>query len=41
LNWFSDLSGLGAVLEQFSSEIHHPQFWVNLSKIIWINMLLS
>jgi YjbE family integral membrane protein len=41
LNWFSDLSGLGAVLEQFSSEIHHPQFWVNLSKIIWINVLLS
>ena len=23
------------------SEITHPQFWVNLSKIIWINILLS
>jgi YjbE family integral membrane protein len=41
LNGFSDLFGLGAVLEQFSTEIHNPQFWVNLSKIIWINVLLS
>jgi YjbE family integral membrane protein len=41
LNGFSDLFSLGSVLEQFSAEIHHPQFWVNLSKIIWINVLLS
>jgi YjbE family integral membrane protein len=41
LNWFSDLFHLGGVLEQFSAEIHHPQFWVNLSKIVWINVLLS
>ena len=41
MNWFSDLFHLGGVLEQFSAEIHHPQFWVNLSKIIWINVLLS
>ena len=36
-----DWSGISAVFAQFSSEIHHPQFWVNLTKIIWINVLLS
>jgi len=36
-----DWSGISALFAQFSSEIHHPQFWVNLSKIIWINVLLS
>jgi YjbE family integral membrane protein len=36
-----DWSGISALFAQFSSEIHHPQFWVNLSKIIWINILLS
>jgi YjbE family integral membrane protein len=36
-----DWSGIDAVFAQFSSEIRHPQFWVNLSKIIWINVLLS
>jgi len=36
-----DSSGIGAVLAQFGSEIGHPQFWVNLSKIVWINVLLS
>jgi YjbE family integral membrane protein len=36
-----DLSGIGAVLEQIRDEIHHPQFWVNLAEIIWINVLLS
>src|SRR6201995_3280275 len=42
LNWLSVLdSGIGGVLGQFSAEIAHPQFWVNLSKIIWINILLS
>jgi YjbE family integral membrane protein len=42
LNWLWDAfdSGIG-VLGQFSAEIAHPQFWVNLSKIIWINVLLS
>ena len=34
-------TGIGGVLGQFSAEIAHPQFWVNLSKIIWINILLS
>ena len=34
-------AGLGGVVEQFSSEVSHPQFWLNLSKIIWINVLLS
>jgi YjbE family integral membrane protein len=44
LNWLSDVigsAGIGGVLGQFSAEIAHPQFWVNLSKIIWINILLS
>jgi YjbE family integral membrane protein len=43
LNWLWDFfdSGIGGVLGQFSAEIAHPQFWVNLSKIIWINVLLS
>jgi YjbE family integral membrane protein len=44
LNWLWDVfdsAGIGGVLGQFSAEIAHPQFWVNLSKIIWINVLLS
>lgn len=44
MNWFSDLfdpAFLGTLIEQFRAEIQHPQFWVNLSKIIWINVLLS
>jgi YjbE family integral membrane protein len=42
LNWLSDLlDPVGALFRQFGSEISHPQFWVNLSKIIWINILLS
>src|SRR5215475_10740835 len=42
LNWLSVFdSGIGGVLGQFSAEISHPQFWVNLSKIVWINILLS
>ena len=36
-----DWPGISAVFAQFSSEIHHSQFWVNLSKIVWINVLLS
>jgi YjbE family integral membrane protein len=39
LTWLSDAAG--GVLGQFSAEIAHPQFWVNLSKIVWINILLS
>ncbi len=44
MNWLSNALGpvdIGGVLGQFSAEIAHPQFWVNLSKIIWINILLS
>jgi YjbE family integral membrane protein len=44
LNLLSDVfgaAGVGGILGQFSAEISHPQFWVNLSKIIWINVLLS
>ena len=44
VNWFSELvdpSGIGTIFRQAGAEIHHPQFWVNLSKIIWINVLLS
>jgi len=44
VNWFSallDPSGIGTIFRQLGAEIHHPQFWVNLSKIIWINVLLS
>jgi YjbE family integral membrane protein len=36
-----DPSGIGAIFRQLGAEIHHSQFWVNLSKIIWINVLLS
>jgi YjbE family integral membrane protein len=44
LNWLSgflDPAGSGGLFQQFGAEISHPQFWVNLSKIIWINILLS
>jgi YjbE family integral membrane protein len=44
LNWFSqffDPAAIGVVFTQFITEIHHPQFWVALAKIIWINVLLS
>lgn len=44
LNWFSgffDPSAIGAVFTQFKTEIHQPQFWVALTEIIWINVLLS
>ena len=43
MNWLWNFfdSGIGGVLGQFNAEIAHPQFWVNLSKIIWINVLLS
>jgi YjbE family integral membrane protein len=38
---FFDPSAIGAVLAQFNTEIHHSQFWVALTEIIWINVLLS
>jgi YjbE family integral membrane protein len=44
LNGFSaffDPAAIGAVFTQFQTEIHQPQFWVALTKIIWINVLLS
>lgn len=44
MSWFLaffDPSAIGAVFTQFNTEIHHPQFWVALGKIIWINVLLS
>lgn len=44
LNWFSgffDPSAIGAVFTQFKTEIHRPQFWVDLTEIVWINVLLS
>src|SRR5215831_19642513 len=36
-----DPAWLGTLFAQFGAEITHPQFWVNLSKIVWINVLLS
>ena len=44
MNFLPDIfgpAGLGGIVEQFSSEVSHPQFWLNLSKIVWINVLLS
>jgi YjbE family integral membrane protein len=44
LNWFSQLfdpAAISVVFTQFNAEIHHPQFWVAFTKIIWINVLLS
>jgi YjbE family integral membrane protein len=44
LNGFSqffDPAAMHAVFAQFGAEVHHPEFWVNLTKIIWINVLLS
>jgi YjbE family integral membrane protein len=44
LIWFSELfdpSAISVMLGQFYREVHHPQFWVALTEIIWINVLLS
>jgi YjbE family integral membrane protein len=44
VNWFwqiFDPAVIGAVLTQFRSEMSEPAFWVAVSKIIWINILLS
>ncbi len=31
----------GTLLTEFGTEMRHPEFWVNLGKIVWINILLS
>lgn len=36
-----DPATIGGIFTQFQSEVHEPQFWVALTKIIWINVLLS
>jgi YjbE family integral membrane protein len=36
-----DLATYTHLLAQFEAEIQQPQFWVALTKIIWINVLLS
>ncbi len=36
-----DPAHISAWIIQFENEIQHPQFWVALTKIIWINVLLS
>jgi YjbE family integral membrane protein len=44
VNWFwqiFDPAVIGAVLTQFRSEMAEPAFWIAVSKIIWINILLS
>ena len=44
MNWlmqFFDLATYTNLLTQFESEIRQPQFYVALTKIIWINVLLS
>ncbi len=44
MNWlmqFLDLATYTNLLTQFESEIQQPQFYVALTKIIWINVLLS
>jgi YjbE family integral membrane protein len=44
LNSFSEFfnpSAIVAVFTQFAAESRHPQFWVALAQIIWINVLLS
>ena len=38
---FFDPSAISVMLGQFYGEVHHPQFWVALTEIIWINVLLS
>jgi len=36
-----DTATIGTFFSSFSTEVQQPQFWVGLSKIIWINILLS
>lgn len=44
MNWLSqifDAATYVSLIGQFQAEIQQPQFWVALTKIIWINVLLS
>lgn len=44
MNWIAqifDPATIGGLITQFEAEIQEPQFWVALTKIIWINVLLS
>jgi YjbE family integral membrane protein len=44
LTWFTelfDLSAVSVMFAQFCRDIRHPQFWVALTEIGWINVLLS
>jgi YjbE family integral membrane protein len=44
LSWITELfdpSAIGVMVAQFYRDIHHPQFWVALTEIGWINVLLS
>ncbi len=44
MNWILhifDQATIVGLFTQFQSEIQQPQFWVALTKIIWINVLLS
>lgn len=36
-----DPATIGALVTDFQSQVHHPSFWVAVSQIIWINVLLS
>jgi YjbE family integral membrane protein len=36
-----DLAALTGLWAEFSSDLGHPQFWLSVGKIIWINVLLS
>ncbi|WP_439925230.1 YjbE family putative metal transport protein [Nitrobacter sp. JJSN] len=36
-----DLATITSVVTEFRSEVHHPEFWLAVGKIIWINVLLS
>jgi len=44
VNWVLhvfDLSTIASVFAQFQREVHEPAFWLAVSEIIWINVLLS
>lgn len=44
MNWFMQIFEVAtytSLVAQFQAEIHQPHFWVALTKIIWINVLLS
>jgi len=41
LSQFFDSNTIGGLLGQFQAEMAQPQFWLALTKIIWINVLLS